>query len=173
MAGIFGNDFRLQRENERLKRELAREKADNAELLHQNAVLKEDVSQWKAYGQNLGGYGQTINAELKHLREQVQCLADSQERNFKAVSDQLTELNTALDEVDSAVTGLGESITTETQQVIDELNRLNNQNPSVDLSPVIARVTGFRDKVNQDIQNVNNIIADAVPEPAPGSKRQK
>lgn len=168
MAGIFGNDLRLQRENERLKRELAREKADNLELRHQNTELKEDNTQLKAFAFGLGGYGEKIDRELCGLREQVQCLASSQERSFKHVSDQLNTLNSALDEVDSAVTGLGEAISTETQQVLAELERLNNQNPAIDLSPVIQRVSGLRDKVTQDTQNISNIIADAAPSPAPG-----
>lgn len=165
MSGIFGNDFRLQRENERLKRELARAKADIADLQHENTALKEDVAQWKAYGHNLGAYGQQINDNLRHISEQVQCLAQGQERNQTAVMADLQSLSDALD-------AQGQTIQAEAQEVktkLDEQNALILQLQQNTNDP--AKVQELADKIQANSDQVRAIFT-GEPAPAPGSRRR-
>jgi len=129
-------------------------------------ALQSELTRLQMWAEKLIGpaYGGLIDT-VRDTRNAV-------ERMAKRMSEQLEQLNTSLGEVEGAVATLTQKVTDETQQVLAELERLNNQNPSIDLSPVITRVQGLRTAVDQASTNISNIIADATPPPPePTSKR--
>jgi uncharacterized phage infection (PIP) family protein YhgE len=153
---VFSRD--LKKRIEELNREVAL-------LKSQLGLVTRDRDTYKELAQTWGGRTQQIVALLDENTKKLKTLADGQKELKRTMSEQFDQLNQGIGEVESAVTNLTQAVSSETQQVIAELERLNNQNPAIDLGPAIARLQGVRTTVDQAATNIGNIIADVVPEP--------
>lgn len=107
------------------------------------------------------------------LHDVVHDLRGVVERLGSRMSEQLDQLNTQVGGVEGAVNNLTTVATNEIAQVRAELERLNNQNPNIDLSGPISRLATVEQTVNTAAQELSQLIADQPPpEPTSGGSRR-
>lgn len=151
---------KLQRENERLQADLRQERR------YREAAEKElwRLQDWTE---------KIVQPVVGRLADDVAATRAAVERTAVSMSEQLTELESVLGEVQGVITTLTQSVDNESQQLTALLERLNNENPRIDLGPAIAVARNIRDAVQTANTQIQGIVADEpVPEPEPNPEPQ-
>ena len=159
---------KLQRENEWLQYELRMERR-NREAKEQELIRLQD-------------WTEKIVAPLSQgLADDVRAIRAQMERIGSNMSEQLTQFEGVLAQVEGIIGTLAQSVQNESQQLQALLERLNNENPRIDLGPAIVRLENLRSAVETANTQINSLVADEPlpepepepePEPVPGQRRR-
>jgi DNA repair exonuclease SbcCD ATPase subunit len=153
---------RLKAENKKLQQALELERARRESVDRELARLHEWTD--KIIGPITGRLADDISATRR-----------AQERISSTMSEQFDQLQNVVGNVETAVGNVGTRLAGEIEQVRLEIERLNNQNPSIDLTPAIQRLNGVEQNLNSLGEQIGGIIADQQPEPpapAPEGRRR-
>lgn len=125
-----------------------------------------------------------LTRELRAFLERIERKADAilgglirlnheTERIGSSMSEQFDQLQQVVGNVETAVGNVGTRLAAEVEQIRLEIERLNNANPSIDLTPAIQRLNGVETELNSIGTKIGDIIQDAQPEPpAPEGRRR-
>jgi len=167
---------KLERENERLQAELRQERRNREAAEQRLSMLDRWIDTIVAPVVN------RVATDTTNTRAVV-------ERMSSTMSEQYTQLEGVLGQVEGIVGTLAQSVQNESQQLQQLLERLNNENPRVDLGPAIARLENLRNAVETANTQITSLVSDEepappnpepepgpepgpAPEPAPGQRRR-